>query len=104
MTEATTYNHAGTSGSPTKGSSTSATAPAPIAISDVVRTVSSPTLMAAFQPAWQAAPNRTAAKTKDDKCQSRCATRPYDALGGAPKFSAKKASVRLQASSAAALL
>ena len=42
---------------------------------------------------------------KDDgRHVSASARKPYVALGGAPKFSAKKASVRLQASSAAALL
>src|SRR6266851_10043822 len=64
MTEPITQGHAGASGKPTNGSNTRATTPAPTAMSDVVETVSIAPLMAAFQPAWQAAANRTAAKTK----------------------------------------
>src|SRR5260370_40431263 len=62
-TEPITQGHAGATGRPTNGRIASATTPAPIAMTDVVETVSIPPLMAAFQPAWQAAANSTAAKT-----------------------------------------
>ncbi len=64
-TEAITQGHAAASGKPANGRIARATTPAPIAMSDVVETVSIPPLMAAFQPAWQAAANRTAAKTNE---------------------------------------
>src|SRR5215468_6027017 len=50
-------------GHPATGSSRPETAAAPIEINTVVASGSSPRLMVAFQPAWQAAANRTAAKT-----------------------------------------
>src|SRR2546426_9411155 len=62
-TDAPTHGHAAGSGSPAKGISTSETSAAPIEISTVVASGSSAPLMAAFQPAWQAAANSTAAKT-----------------------------------------
>src|SRR2546430_10133656 len=65
MTEAITHGQAGAGGSPANGNNTRATTPAPIAMSEVVETVSKPPLVAAFQPAWQAAANSTAAKTRE---------------------------------------
>src|SRR4030081_2305868 len=64
-TEATTQGCAGAGGRPTNGSMGNATTPAPTAISTVVRSGSRPRLMVAFQPAWAAAANRTAAKTRE---------------------------------------
>src|SRR5215470_12332872 len=64
-TEAVHQGQAAAAGTPTIGSSATATTAAPIEISTVVASGSSPRLMVAFQPAWQAAANRTAAKTKD---------------------------------------
>src|SRR6516165_1584702 len=64
-TEVVTHGQAVLSGNPTNGRKGSATTPAPIAMREVVETVSTPPLMAAFQPAWQAAANRTAAKTNE---------------------------------------
>ena len=64
-TEAMHQGQAAAAGTPTTGSSAAATTAAPIEISTVVASGSRPRLMVAFQPAWQAAANRTAAKTKD---------------------------------------
>src|SRR5258705_10641437 len=64
-TEAATQGRAGAAGRPTNGSMGNATTPAPTAISTVVRSGSRPRLMVAFQPAWAAAANRTAAKTRE---------------------------------------
>src|SRR6516162_11044486 len=55
--------HAAPAGKPTTGRNTAETIAAPIEISTVVASGSSPRLMAAFQPAWHAAANSTAAKT-----------------------------------------
>src|SRR5215469_1797531 len=55
--------HAAPAGKPTTGRNTAETIAAPIEISTVVASGSSPRLMVAFQPAWQAAANSTAAKT-----------------------------------------
>jgi hypothetical protein len=65
ITEAVTQGHAGASGRPAKGMRASAITPAPIAMREVAETVSMAPLMAAFQPAWQAAARRTAAKTNE---------------------------------------
>src|SRR2546428_1734969 len=62
-TEAITQGHAAAAGKPTSGMSGAETSIAPTEISTVVASGSSPFLIAAFQPAWQAAANSTAAKT-----------------------------------------
>jgi hypothetical protein len=66
-TDATTHGHAAASGKPTNGDSATPKMPAPTAIRAVAERVSLPILIAAFQPAWQAAANRTAAKTRESK-------------------------------------
>src|ERR1019366_2118230 len=63
-TEAISQGHAAEAGSPASGSNTSATTPEPIEINVVVESGSSPTLISAFQPAWQSAANSTARKTR----------------------------------------
>src|SRR4051794_776339 len=63
--EAISQGHEAGSGQPTNGMIGSATSAAPIAIRTVVASGSSVRLMLAFQPAWQAAANSTAAKTKE---------------------------------------
>jgi hypothetical protein len=50
---------------PTSGKNTAATIAAPIEIKTVVASGSSPPLIVAFQPAWQAAASSTAAKTNE---------------------------------------
>src|SRR6266705_3986983 len=65
MIEPKAHGQAAEAGSPNTGTSGSATRPAPSAISTVVVNGSRPNLMTAFQPAWQAAANSTAAKTKE---------------------------------------
>ena len=74
-------------GSPTNGSTASPTIAAPIEISTVVASGSSPRLMAAFQPAWQAAANSTAVKTKESIAQlgrhREAAKRPARTISGA---------------------
>src|SRR5487761_2279616 len=67
ITDAISQGQAAEAGKPTSGSSTSATTPEPIEISVVVESGSSPILISAFQPAWQAAANRTARKTRFSK-------------------------------------
>jgi hypothetical protein len=62
-TEAPHHGHAAAAGKPTIGRNTAATIAAPIEISTVVASGSSPRLMVAFQPAWHAAANSTATKT-----------------------------------------
>jgi hypothetical protein len=61
--DAINQGHAAQAGTPTSGMNTSATTPEPIEISVVVESGSNPTLIRAFQPAWQAAANKTARKT-----------------------------------------
>ena len=61
--EATIQGQAATAGMPANGNATSATTAEPSEIKVVVDSGSSPTLMSAFQPAWQAAANKTARKT-----------------------------------------
>ncbi len=63
-TDAINHGQAAQAGIPTSGINTSATAPEPIEINVVVESGSSPTLISAFHPAWQAAANKTARKTK----------------------------------------
>src|SRR6478752_7270124 len=63
-TDAANHGQAAQAGAPTSGMNTSATAPDPIEINVVVESGSRPTLISAFQPAWQAAANKTARKTK----------------------------------------
>jgi hypothetical protein len=58
------HGHAAGIGMPTNGKHARLTTPEPTEIRVVVESGSSPTLMSAFQPAWHAAANRTAAKTK----------------------------------------
>src|SRR5438270_3272492 len=65
MMKPITHGQADESGRPANGSNTSTTTPAPIARSEVVETVSKPPVMAVFQPAWQAAANSTAVKTRE---------------------------------------
>src|SRR6185437_10604849 len=61
--DAISHGHDAAAGMAKKGSATSAMAAAPIEIRVVVESGSSPTLISAFQPAWQSAANRTARKT-----------------------------------------
>src|SRR5512135_1600511 len=63
-TDAISQGQAAQAGTPTNGRNIKATTPDPIEISVVVESGSSPTLISAFQPAWQAAANKTARKTK----------------------------------------
>src|SRR5674476_647538 len=63
-TEAISHGQASHAGMPVSGRNTSATAPEPIEISVVVESGSSPTLISAFQPAWQRAANSTLRKTR----------------------------------------
>ena len=62
-TEAASHGQAA-HGTPTNGESASATIPEPTEIRVVVESGSSPTFIRAFQPAWHAAANKTAKKTK----------------------------------------
>src|SRR5262245_7796096 len=64
-TDATHNGHAARAGNPTSGKNTAATIAAPIEIKTVVASGSSPPLIVAFQPAWQAAASSTAAKTNE---------------------------------------
>src|SRR5215510_3440596 len=64
-TEASTHGQAADAGRPTIGTAMSDTSAAPSEIATVVASGSSPRLMLAFQPAWQAAANSTAAKTRE---------------------------------------
>src|SRR5262245_56224646 len=63
-TEATTHGHAAAAGRPVSGSSGTATRAAPSEIRTAMASGSSPCFTTTFQPAWQAAATRTAAKTK----------------------------------------
>src|SRR5437660_8537815 len=65
ITEAITHGQAAGAGRPVNGANASATTAAPSEINTVVASGSSPRLIAAFQPAWQAAANSTAAKTNE---------------------------------------
>jgi hypothetical protein len=69
--EAASHGQAGGAGTPASGRQTRLTAAAPTAIKVVVESGSKPTLMSAFHPAWHAAANRTATKTKF------CTREPY---------------------------
>src|SRR5215510_16247430 len=62
-TDAPHHGHAAAAGKPTTGRNTAETIAAPTEIKTVVASGSSPRLMVAFHPAWQAAANSTAAKT-----------------------------------------
>src|SRR5262245_24986477 len=61
--EAISQGHAADAGMPPNGRNKNATRPAPTEINVVVDNGSRPTLISAFQPAWQAAANKTARKT-----------------------------------------
>src|ERR1700745_221723 len=63
-TDASNQGQAAPAGTPVSGTNAKATTPAPSDISVVVDSGSSPILISAFQPEWQAAANRTARKTK----------------------------------------
>src|ERR1039457_6820553 len=80
-TEATSQGQAGDAGRPTNGRNAIATTPEPIEISVVVESGSSPTLISAFQPAWQSAANRTARKTKFSTSAARGGRRPQLGAG-----------------------
>src|SRR5437016_1378651 len=67
-----THGQAAGCGNPAIGTNASETIAAPTEMSTVVASGSSPRLIAAFQPAWQAAANSTAAKTKGS-INLRCA-------------------------------
>src|SRR5438874_2253537 len=56
--------HDAAAGSPTSGNASAATIIAPSDTTTIIASGSRPRLIAAFQPAWQAAANRTAMKTK----------------------------------------
>src|SRR6476646_5814498 len=71
-TEAITHGHAAAAGSPTTGMKTRETPAAPSEIATVVASGSSPRLIDAFHVAWQAAANRTAAKTKESIQNGYC--------------------------------
>src|SRR5262249_62427709 len=62
-TDATHHGHAARAGNPATGNKAHATIAAPMEINTVVASGSRPPLIVAFQPAWQAAASRTAAKT-----------------------------------------
>src|SRR5260370_14202729 len=62
-TDAPHHGHAAPAGKPTSGRNAAATIAALIEINTVVASGSSPPLIVAFQPAWQAAANSTAANT-----------------------------------------
>src|SRR6516162_9539652 len=62
-TDAPHHGQAAAAGKPTTGRNAAETIAAPIEIKTVVASGSSPRLMVAFHPAWQAAANSTAAKT-----------------------------------------
>src|SRR5665811_2615387 len=75
-TEAISHGQSSHAGMPVSGRNTSATTPEPIEISVVAESGSSPTLISAFQPAWQRAANRTARNTTfsmPDAAQPRAA-------------------------------
>src|SRR6185437_1511527 len=63
-TEEISQGQAAWAGAPTNGRKNSATKLEPIEIKVVVESGSSPTLINAFQPAWQSAANKTARKTR----------------------------------------
>src|SRR5260370_42578726 len=62
-TDAPHHGHAAPAGKPTSGRNAAATIAALVEINTVVASGSSPPLIVACQPAWQAAANRTAANT-----------------------------------------
>src|SRR5260221_890541 len=62
-TDAPHHGHAAPAGKPTSGKNAAATIAALIEINTVAASGSSPPLIVAFQPAWQAAANSTAANT-----------------------------------------
>src|SRR6476659_5260385 len=68
-TDAASQGQAAKAGTPTSGKNTSATTPEPIEISVVVDSGSSPTLISAFQPAWQAAAKKTAFSISGCHCR-----------------------------------
>src|SRR6185312_6507294 len=76
MTDAISQGQAAEAGMPTSGTSARATKPAPSEIKVVVDSGSSPTLISAFQPAWQAAANKTARKTAFSNSRLRGGRRP----------------------------
>ena len=79
MTEPITHGQAGSGGMPTKGTTGITTTAEQIAISAMALNGSSRILSIAFQPAWHAAPNKTAKKT----CVSirrRSPARPSDRM------------------------
>src|SRR5258708_24296649 len=63
-TDAPHHGHAAPAGKPTSGKNAAATIAALIEINTVVASGSSPPLIVAFQPAWHAAANSTAANTR----------------------------------------
>src|ERR1044071_3054900 len=67
--EAISHGHAAAAGNPVIGVKASATTPEPTEINVVVASGLSPTLISAFQPAWQSAASRTARKTKFSNVQ-----------------------------------
>src|SRR5262249_43316011 len=69
-----TQGRAGAAGNPVNVSIASATTPAPAAISTVPAIGSNPCLMVAFHPAWAAAAQRTAAKTRESIGEDAFAT------------------------------
>ena len=62
--EAISHGKAAAAGNPANGRQTRLTTAEPMPSSVVVESGSSPTLISAFQPAWQSAAKRTARKTK----------------------------------------
>src|SRR5512139_4122189 len=63
-TDASNQGQAAEAGIPTNGANASATIPEPTEIRVVVESGSRPTFIRAFHPAWHAAANKTARKTK----------------------------------------
>src|SRR6185295_1619618 len=82
--DAISHGQAAAAGRPDQTIAGSATRPAPSAINTVVASGSSVLLMLAFQPAWQAAANSTARKTKGS-------IRPPVAGPGAARRSSQRA-------------
>src|ERR1019366_2989707 len=81
ITEAISQGQAAQAGRPTSGRNTSATMPEPIEISVVIESGSSPTLISAFQPAWQSAANSTLRKTRFSTSAARGGRRPQLGAG-----------------------
>src|SRR5262245_37398492 len=83
--EATSHGHDAAAGMPNTSVSGSAQVAAPIPIRIVVESGSSVRLIAAFQPAWQAAAIRTAKKT-NASTYARCNAAPGQSFGAEREY------------------